>query len=49
MIKEMLGEIVPNFDIEPIGGCTCACECTTHNGSGTGATTAFDNGSKVPD
>ena len=44
MIKDLLGDILPSAEIEPIGGCTCACECTTHNGSGTGATKAFDVG-----
>jgi hypothetical protein len=30
MINDMLGELVPNMDVEPIDpACTCGCGCMT--------------------
>ena len=44
MIKEILGDLLPN-DIEPIGGsCHCGCECNTKTGSSNTAGTAFGLG-----
>jgi hypothetical protein len=45
MINDILGEIVPNMDIEPIDpGCSCGCQCTTKAGASSTAAGAFDNG-----
>lgn len=49
MIKEMLGEILPSFDVEAVAACTCNCSCTTRAGSGSGATSGFDAGAKIPE
>jgi hypothetical protein len=41
MINDILGEIVPNMDIEPIETCTCGCGCMTKSAlADTGASAA---------
>lgn len=41
MINDILGELVPNMDIEPVEACTCGCDCMTKSGlANTGAAAA---------
>jgi hypothetical protein len=45
VINDILGELVPTMDIEPIDpGCSCGCQCTTKTGASSTAGSAFDRG-----
>lgn len=43
MIMDILGDIIP-YDIEPIDGCRCGCECSTKTGLHSAADTGWDRG-----